>query len=199
VDGIHLDYIRYPGGNHCFGPPSRRAFEQWLGAPAGGWPRAALGGGALRPKYARWRADTITSFVRSARDLVRSVNPGIKLSAAVWGGYPDTIDSIGQDWGAWLREGLVDFVCPMNYTEDTFRFASQVRRQLALPGAASRVYPGLGVTSAESQLAADKAIEQVAALRRAGAPGFMLFDLSHTLREETLPALRLGATAPASE
>jgi uncharacterized lipoprotein YddW (UPF0748 family) len=196
VDGIHLDYIRYPGGNYCFAPQSRRSFEQWLGGPARGWPRSAMSGGALRAKYARWRTDGITSFVRSARDLLRSINPKVRLSAAVWGGYPDTIDSIGQDWGAWLREGLVDFVCPMDYTEDTFRFAAQVNRQLALPRAAGHVYPGLGVTSAESQLPADKVIEQIASLRRAGAAGFMLFDMSHTLREETFPALRLGATRP---
>jgi hypothetical protein len=39
-------------------------------------------------------------------------------------------------------------------------------------------------------------IDQIQAARRAGCPGFALFDLDTTLRQEILPVLRMGATAP---
>ncbi|MBP7829701.1 MAG: family 10 glycosylhydrolase [Kiritimatiellae bacterium] len=194
VDGIHLDYIRYPNGNSCFSPVSRREFEKDRGRRVDDWPRAAAPGGPLAAEYQRWRAGRITAFVRAVSREVRAVRPGLKVSAAVFSSYPESVASVGQDWGAWLQEGLVDFVCPMTYTSDAADFAARTQKHLALPGAKGRVLPGLGVTADECQLAADQAIEQIVAARRLGAPGFMLFDLSHTLREDILPYLRMGVT-----
>ncbi|MBN1268878.1 MAG: family 10 glycosylhydrolase [Kiritimatiellae bacterium] len=195
LDGVHLDYVRYPGSDACFAPASRAAFETWLGRKAAGWPGSVRAGGKLAPEFRRWRTQQISLFVRRVTRELKAVKPGIRVSAAVWGNYPACVDSVGQDWAEWVAKGYVDFVCPMNYTEDPTRFTTMTHDQLQLPGARGRVFPGLGVTAHESQLSADQVIEQVAALHRLGAPGFVLFDLSHTLREETLPALRWGLTA----
>lgn len=192
VDGIHLDYVRFPSANACFSPASKDAFEAWLGHKVWPWPSAVRRGETL-DEFRRWRAGLITDFVRQARQVVRRANPNMKLSAAVWGGYPDTIPSIGQDWGLWLREGYLDFVCPMNYSEDTYKFSALTQKQLALPGAAGRIFPGIGVTASESQLRPDQVVEQIAIARRLGATGFSLYKLSQTLRQETLPLLREGA------
>lgn len=196
VDGVHLDYVRYPDANACYAPATRRAYEAWLGRALLPWP-ASVRAGAQQANFRTWRARVITDFVRAAGRRMKAVKPDLKVSAAVWGGYPDTIASIGQDWGAWLREGDVDFVCPMDYSEDQFRFSALVQKHVQLPGARNRIYPGIGVTSAESQLRPDEVVEQIAALRRLGANGFVLFDLSQTLRLETLPILSRGATRPA--
>lgn len=196
LDGIHLDYVRYPDSSADYSPATRAAFERWLGRSPGAWP-ASVRSGALREKFLAWRAGIITDFVKQTRQRVRQVNPKLTLSAAVWGGYPDTIASIGQDWGAWLKDGQLDFVCPMNYADDTYKFSALTQKQLALPGAKGRIIPGIGVTSAESQLSADKVIEQIAIARRLGAPGFALYKLSQTLREETLPILKEGAAKQA--
>ena len=114
----------------------------------------------------------------------------------MYSSYPDSIASVGQDWGAWLREGIVDFVCPMDYDTDPASFAVSVRKQLALPRARGRIYPGIGVTAVESRLPPDQVIAQIRAVADAGAAGFMLFDLNPTLQRETLPILRLGITRP---
>jgi uncharacterized lipoprotein YddW (UPF0748 family) len=193
VDGIHLDYVRYPSAQACFAPETRAAFERWLGRPAGDWPAAARSG-ALRDEYRQWRVSVITDFVRQTRQRVTRVNPDLKLSAAVWGGYPDILASIAQDWPTWLRDGDLDFVCPMNYADDTYKFSALTQKQLALPGARGRIFPGIGVTASESQLRPDQVVEQIAIARRLGAPGFALYKLSQTLRQETLPLLMEGAT-----
>jgi len=195
IDGLHLDYVRFPGSDYCYCSSCRSAFGAWLGKPIKNWPAAVQGSGPLAPSFRKWRVQQITSFVRTASERARALRPSIKVSAAVWGNYPACIQSVGQDWDSWLRKGYVDFVCPMNYTVDLSQFSTLTHAQLALPGAQGRIYPGIGVTADESQLRADQVIEQVAALRRLGAKGFMLFDLSHTLRDETLPALSVGATA----
>jgi len=195
VDGVHLDYVRYPSSDLSFSPASRKAFERWLGRETKNWPADVQPGGNLDGDYKRWRAATISKFVREAHDALKAIRPDLKFSAAVWGNYPDCMKSVGQDWASWLDAGIVDFVCPMNYTVDRTRFSALVRNQLALPRAAGRVYPGIGVTAAESQLEPDQVIEQVRALRKLGANGFVLYDLSHTLLDETLPALKAGATS----
>ena len=72
-----------------------------------------------------------------------------------------------------------------------------MRTQVAYPGAAGRIIPGIGVTADESRLDSAQVVRQVALARQAGCPGFVLFALSGTLRDETLPALRQGITRPA--
>jgi uncharacterized lipoprotein YddW (UPF0748 family) len=152
-------------------------------------------GGRLKKQFSRWRRDQITRLVRDVSALSRKLRPGIKVSAAVYGRYPLCAESVGQDWGEWLRKDYVDFVCPMNYTEDLKRFTALTRAQLLLPAARNRIYPGLGVTANESSLDPPQVIDQVRALRQAGAAGFVLFDLDGGLARETLPILRLGITA----
>jgi len=202
VDGIHLDYVRYPGDNACFCTGCRRRFGQRLGEEIRGWPRSAYSGN-LSGKYDAWRSEQITVFVRAVHDLVKkagvptfptSRRVGIGISAAVYPEYPGCINSIGQDWGRWLKEDLVDFVCPMDYTVNNGAFKNLVRRQLALANAGGRVFPGLGVTAMESQLSPDQVIEQIAQTRAAGAGGFVLFDLNRTLEKDVLPILSFGIT-----
>jgi uncharacterized lipoprotein YddW (UPF0748 family) len=196
VDGIHLDYVRFANPGYCYCRQCRATFEKSRGGKAAGWPASCRPGGRLWRAYRDWRVAQIRQFVRRAGAAVRGERPGIRVSAAVWGNYPGCADSVGQDWAQWVRDGAVDFVCPMNYTADSKRFAEWTRGQVALPGLRGRVYPGIGVTAAESQLRPDQAVEQVLAARRLGAAGFMVFDMSHTVRRETIPLFRMGLTAP---
>ncbi len=196
VDGIHLDYIRYPDSSSCFSGYTRQRFEHDSDRAVADWPADVRHGGARHGEFTRWRAGIITAFVRQTRALVREKKPEAKLSAAVWGGYPEIVTSIGQDWGAWMKEGLLDFVTPMNYAQELYRFTALIDQQLPLPGVRGRIFPGIGVTANESQLRGDQVIEQILALRQRGVGGFALFDLSQTLVDDTLPALRLGITRP---
>ena len=83
----------------------------------------------------------------------------------------------------------------MNYTTAPAQFEEYLNVQLALPSAKGRVFPGIGVTAAESRLNANGVIDQLRALRNHGAEGFALFDLNHVLEYEILPTLKLGAMA----
>lgn len=196
VDGVHLDYIRYPARDAGYSAAARDAFERKLGRKAAKWPADALPGGPLAAAFEAWRAETITAFVREAAREIKAIRPSIKLSAAVYGQFPDCRASVAQDWGGWLRNGYIDFVCPMNYTENLTSFSDLVYRQLNLQGARPRVYPGLGVTANESQLMADQVIEQILSLRQLGSRGFVLFNLDPEMRDRILPALKMGVTRP---
>ena len=193
IDGIHLDYIRYPGRDSCYCSTCRERFEADLGATVSSWP-AAVVGGDLGPGYRVWRQRHITRLVQAVNREVKKINPNLKVSAAVYGHYPSCANSFGQNWGQWLRYRHVDFVCPMNYEPRLDKFRRLVEMQLALPGADGRVYPGIGVTANDARLDSGQTITQIDVLRTIGANGFMIYELNDTVANEILPMLSLGVT-----
>lgn len=193
VDGIHLDYIRYNDGHTCFCSFCRDAYARDTGRSVASWP-PPTDPWEKRKNYYRWRSGQITRFVRDVSVLAREIRPGIKISAAVYGKYPSCVEGVGQDWALWLKSGYVDFVCPMNYTANVSQYTDYVRAQLALPGAAGRVYPGIGVTALESRLDPVQVVDQIIAGRKEGAPGFTLFELNRVVEKEIFPVLNLGIT-----
>jgi uncharacterized lipoprotein YddW (UPF0748 family) len=195
TDGVHLDFVRYPDFLSSLGPTVKARFEKDTGRRAADWPEDVKSG-ALRAQFMRWRAEQVSDLVQAAQRVVKRDAPGKLLTAAVFGKYPSCVDAVGQDWESWINIGLVDYVVPMNYTEDSGKFNEWLTQQTRTRKQALKVLPGIGVTAAESRLDAAQVIDQIQAVRRAGCPGFALFDLDTTLRQEVLPVLRMGVTAP---
>ncbi|MBQ4142408.1 MAG: family 10 glycosylhydrolase [Thermoguttaceae bacterium] len=171
VDGVHFDYIRYDSGCWCDG--CRERFEKKSGRKVENWPKDVLSG-ERKEEFYQWRADQITHIVKSVSKRMRAEHPDVKLSAAVFQGYPGTIYSVGQDWGLWAREGCVDFLCPMNYTLDAETFENLCRQQMKVVPEGFPLYFGVG----EWKLRPDETFEQLYRADRAGAKGFTIFDLS---------------------
>ena len=195
VDGIHLDYIRYPGSHACYCDGCRQRFVLATRLQIDEWPAAVLPKtGTHSEKYIEWRAQQITRLVRMLHKRLREADPKIKISAAVFGWYPGCIASIGQDWIAWAKAGYVDFVCPMNYTESTDYFTELLVNQLALMPKDVAIYPGIGATASNSLLTPDAVVEQIYVSRNLGASGWTIFDYSLDISETVLPAFTIGVT-----
>ena len=193
VDGIHLDYIRYPGSHACYCEACRNRFVLTTRQPIDVWPAAVLPNtGKYGDKYIEWRSQQITRLVRLLHKRLREANPNIELSVAVFGGYPACVTSIGQDWIAWAKAGYVDFVCPMNYTEDTNYFTQLLVDQIALMPKDVAIYPGIGATATNSLLTPDAVVEQIYLSRSLGASGWTIFDYSLDISETVLPAIGMG-------
>jgi uncharacterized lipoprotein YddW (UPF0748 family) len=194
LDGVQLDYIRYKSSDTCYCAGCRTRFTRETGIRVNRWP-AEVRTGSKTAAYRQWRREQISRFVADAHREITAIKPGIKLSASVYAGYPGCADSIAQDWAAWLRNGWVDFVCPMNYTADSTKFSEWYRTQTSYPGVRGKLFAGIGVTSLECRLNAVETIHQINRLRREGATGFTLFEANPTLRDDILPYLGMGATA----
>ena len=193
VDGIHLDYIRYPGSHACYCEECRERFVLATRQQIDEWPAAVLPNtGKYGDKYIEWRSQQITRLVRLLHKRLREADPNIKLSVAVFGGYPACVTSIGQDWIAWAKAGYVDFVCPMNYTEDTDYFTQLLVDQLALMPKEVAIYPGIGATATNSLLTPDAVVEQIYLSRSLGASGWTIFDYSVDISQTVLPAIGMG-------
>ena len=193
VDGIHLDYIRYPGSHACYCKGCRERFVRATRLQIDEWPAAVLPKtGTHSEKYIEWRTQQITRLVRMLHKRLREADPKIKISAAVFGWYPGCITTIGQDWIAWAKSGYLDFVCPMNYTEDSNYFTELLTNQIALMPKSVPIYPGIGATASNSLLTPDAVVEQIYVSRNLGASGWTIFDYSLDISETVLPALAIG-------
>lgn len=192
VDGLHFDYIRYPGREFCYCDGCRQRFQAEAGAKVADWPRDCYSG-SLKDKYHDWRCQQITQLVRSVYREAKRIKPSIQISAAVFGSYPECRISVGQDWVAWAKGRYVDFLCPMDYTDSDQRFINLVSNQLRLVEGNVPLYPGIGATASNSTLPPDRVVGQVHHARSLGAAGFTIFNLSQGTIESIAPGFALGA------
>lgn len=165
VDGIHLDYIRYPGTQYSYDAASAAAY-------------AASGSG----DHAAWQREQVTDTARRVYDAV-----DVPVTAAVWGIYENSFGWSGvsqgnidyfQDSGAFLEEGVLDADIPMIYWGVTDTPGDRLDFRTLAADHLSRahgrhVYPGI---TAEDGL--DVAVKCAQAARELGAPGYVLFDWS---------------------
>ncbi len=186
VDGIHFDYIRYPNRHHDYSDYSRQAFEKSRGKKVVNWP-ADCYSGTLKEEYAQWRRDQITHVVAEVSRRARELKPDIKISAAVFSGYPDCRNTVAQDWPLWARRGYVDFLCPMNYTDDDRTLISLISRQRKVLPDGFPLYTGIGATASRSRLDTERVLGQIFLASQNGAQGFVIFNLS----EDTLGRIAL--------
>lgn len=191
VDGLHFDYIRYPGDECCYCDGCRGRFEADAGVKVEHWPKDCHSG-VLRQKYHDWRCEQITRLVRTVHDETKRLRPALKISAAVFGAYPDCRESVGQDWVSWIKSGYLDFVCPMDYSDTDQPFVNLVTNQLKLVEGRIPVYPGIGAWRLNT---ADRVAAQIHYARQLGAPGFTLFNLDAGAAEQFLPGLTQGVGA----
>jgi uncharacterized lipoprotein YddW (UPF0748 family) len=164
LDGIHLDYIRYPmeyhGGDVSYDPVSLARFKQKYGATP-------------RERPAQWNAfrrDQITDLVKRICTIVKAQSPNLMLSAAVCADYEMAMGGHRQSSLTWLNEGYVDCIIPMNYTDDMtlFQRRASVFMQNRRRGL---VYMGMEAKRGESAI-----LSQMALLRKSKAHGMSLFD-----------------------
>ncbi|MFA6929480.1 MAG: family 10 glycosylhydrolase [Lentisphaeria bacterium] len=192
VAGIHFDYIRYPNNGSDFSFDARLAFEKDLGRPVQNWPSDCRSPGVDYLAYAEWRRNNITRLVREVSHEAKKIRPGIKVSAAVYGDWESARLSIAQDAEAWIDEGLLDFICPMNYTASAEEFTFLLTKQLSRVHNRIPIYPGIGI-----HLLPDSAAvaEQIMLSRKTGADGFVCFQHTADFALNILPQLGQGVSS----
>ncbi|GAC1366129.1 MAG: hypothetical protein NVSMB42_26110 [Herpetosiphon sp.] len=117
LDGLHLDYIRYPSPHFGYNPTSLKRFQ----AETGRGDRPVFND----EQWMQWRRDQVTKLVKRIFLNVVAERPRMMISMAgiAWGDGPrggDFHTSAAyyvtlQDWQGWLEQGYVDSVLLMNY------------------------------------------------------------------------------------
>ncbi|MFZ4665931.1 MAG: glycoside hydrolase family 10 protein, partial [Prochlorotrichaceae cyanobacterium] len=125
VDGIQLDYIRYPfqdiagGTTFGYGKAGRERFQQRTGVD----PKTLTPQHPLWEAWQNFRIEQVDTFVAEVGQNLRRNHPEMKLSVAVFA-FPthERLAKLQQNWEAWAKRGDVDLVCLMAYAMDTNRF-----------------------------------------------------------------------------
>ena len=200
LDVLDMDFIRYSDRTCCCCPTCRAAFESTIGKSIANWPadvfKDETKGGYLN-QWRTYRMEVITSHVRDVRAAVKSVNPEIELSCAVFPSAEGARISEGQDWVSWCRRGLVERVTPMNYEVALSGFEGKLSTQAMFKDITNvRFEPSFGpVRWHGASSVVEKALmaaRHIDALRRHGYKGYGFFQLT----AETKPIIELLAQGP---
>jgi uncharacterized lipoprotein YddW (UPF0748 family) len=182
VDGIHLDYIRYPGSGYDFGKLMVDGYRSKWGKNIFEVVSGDMNQDPNLDMYSKWieyRTEQVDSIVCDIRAIIRAKNPAVELSAAVKPEPDEAFFKFGQNWTGWVNKGLVDFVVPMSYylEKNVFEFILDLSLRRVDK---EKVVPGIGIY----RLAPDKAMEQVEIAKTRGTAGFCLFSYQSLLTDE---------------
>ena len=186
LDGIHFDYIRYPG----------QKFEDWNSF-------RLYSDGVERDE---WRRNNITQFVREMYGRIISEKPMMKVGSAPLGIYKpipgaqsgfSAYAEVYQDSRLWLQEKIQDYVAPQLYWD----FGEQTNpndpdfRALCIDWSKNNfgrhVYAGLGVYRENIQ---KEITEQIYLTRTVACQGQSFFRYENIL---DLPGIALTYKYPA--
>jgi uncharacterized lipoprotein YddW (UPF0748 family) len=187
LDGIHLDYVRYPGPDFDYSRAALTEFRAYLDADLTAAerrrfdPRDVTSLIAMTDVYpegwANYRRARLNTLVMRARTAVKKRRPEVLFSAAV---YPDPVEAATtrlQDWRTWIENRMIDVVCPMAYTPDASVFASQIAFVREVSGGHA-VWAGIGAY----RLSSSQTVQNIQTARRLGAEGIVLFSYDSLTR-----------------
>ena len=181
IDGIHLDYVRFPAAEFDYSRGALQQFKQAVLPDLSADDRAKAAARERLDPFAypnlfpeRWNAfrrSRLTALVMRVRTAARSARPSILVSAAVVPDAQDAFERRLQDWRTWLDQSLIDVLCPMAYTQEPRLFNEQVAtvRDYA---AGRPVWVGIGAY----RLSSADTVRFIGATRRLGTAGFILFS-----------------------
>ncbi len=195
VQGIHLDFVRYPGSFFGAGGSLADDFEKEYGLSVSDLPEklkrqdfAAWLNGSLATDQKRlftarliWdyqRAAEVTKLVAMVREALLEIRPGIRLSASV---FPDPLEAFldkGQDWPLWLSSGIVDEIFVMNYFGDKTRVGALYDQVVQVVGTTEKIWLGLG-----SYIKSAAEIAEEMARCSTGKQAACFFSLGHFLSQ----------------
>ncbi len=190
LDGVHFDYIRYPGPDFDYSRATLERFRNWIIPSLEPATLQSLEvryendpltyADAFPEAWEHFRRQQIDDVLERVRLGVKSRSPGTLVSAAVLADSAAALER-GQNWIGWLEGGMLDAVAPMAYTRDDTLFADQILRALVAATGRAGVWAGVGAfqNSFEGTLAQ---IEISIAL---GVEGVALFSYDWAVAEST--------------
>lgn len=186
VDGLHLDYVRYPNPAYDFSRVSLDRFQEEMAGRLPAEDREFLESQTLvdpifypdnfPTQYAAFQRRQVDLLVERLHKELKQARPDLLLSAAVFADSHLASQFRFQDWPNWARHGWLDILCPMAYTPETERFQSLLEG-VRKAAAGQAVWIGIGAY----RQGVEQAKEKIALARAAGVEGFVLFSYNSSV------------------
>lgn len=214
VDGIHLDYFRYPSYEYSFSPSGRTNFRlKYQADPLdiiGNDKRPVTQAGidqysSVARTYRENLRENLTALLKSIRREIKKNHSDIELSVAVKPDAEIAKNYYFQDWLNWVKNGDVDFVALMNYRIDWNEFLDHLTGE-NLKSSREKILVGISTYNQKPQ-AVKRRMNYV---RNNEWAGYVLFSYNHlNTNREFLRRLRMyqnfggndefGSTRPAGD
>ena len=186
VDGIQLDYIRYPFQSRStamgFDFTGKELFEKETGYSLDSLDNETY------EEWLKWKTDKVSSFVKDTSTALRKIKPNLQISAAVYAGdQRRRLATIQQDWERWIENGWVDTLSPMSYATNSEKLTELAGYVNNTSNNKALIYPGLAIR----QLDTAGFLEQLDTVRGLGMVGNTIFAMAH-LNNDKLDILETG-------
>ena len=186
IDGLHLDYARYPAHETSNDRLGRRLFAKARKAEPG-------------LDRATWQRRQLSKLIKRLRAKVHEVRPRAMVSAAVtgiyrdlwgWDGVTQGFVDFHQDSHGWAEQGAVDALIPMIYWPPTTKPGARtdfvtLAEHFAPLGAKVTLLAGLNVEAGDFEVLR----REVAIAREKGFDGFVLFAWASLVKRGWLERL----------
>lgn len=203
VDGINLDYIRYPdkssaGREFGYTMASVQKFLDTYGYTFRGddnpdeaqlradFDKFISSDASIDAQWDNFRRSLVTQMVVDLRDAMRAVKPGGLVSIATGPSPDESKNNLYQDWGQWVRSGIIDLCTPMAYYTDADVVENIAGQEITIINNLAYNYVGLGPYL---KLAPNEWVNQISAAQSAGAMGYALFSSEQVLTDPDAVAL----------
>jgi len=200
VDGVHLDYLRYPTEAFDYSRGAIAAFRALHAPDAPAAERARLDARSkaeptlwtsfLPDSWEAYRRDRLTTLATRLAGAVRRARPQAMVTIAVNPNAEEAATRRLQNWRAWAAAGEFDAICPMAYAVDPKEFADQLTEARAAAGT-TPLWVGVGAYQLPVAVTADR----LRLVRHAGAAGVLLFSYE-ALAPTPGPSAYLAALRP---
>ena len=175
VDGIHLDYIRYPFESptgkitYGYGKAAREKFKEQTGLD----PINLYPSNPLWSQWTKFKIEQIDNFVGAISQNLHQIRPDLTLSTAV---FPmpkrERLSKIHQHWETWVAKEWIDLLIPMTYATNSEKLYTLTHPLLEeFDRGKALLLPGIRLLDI-SEIAA---LDQMQLLRGMSTEGYALF------------------------
>ena len=178
LDGIGLDYIRYPSGTSLnFDENNRRQILERFGIDI---KKEGLGiwkDPEMRSKIRQYRAEKVGHIIKLVRDTVKAERPDMTLMACLISELDDARDLYGQNWersSEWL-----EYATPMNYGDRSLDEAMLAHQRDVCKKNKAIYIPAIGgMPPVHQKWTISTWAERVALQRKIGCDGIIIYRMN---------------------
>jgi uncharacterized lipoprotein YddW (UPF0748 family) len=176
MDGIGLDYIRYPTETALnYDENNRKQIQQKYGFDI-------LEGGmdvsrdpVKWSKIREYRGEKVREAIRRIHDAVKAAKPSITIMACLIS-EPELAPEYGQNWS--VSSKWIDYASPMNYDDRSADYKMLSAQKAAFEKNHARFIPALGgMPETHEQWTISKWAERVALNRKIGCDGLIIYRM----------------------
>lgn len=178
VDGIQLDYIRYPfqdpkaEQNFGYSKISRQIFQEQTGVDPINLERKD----PLWQEWVKFKTEQVNTFVREASQLIKNRRPEIILSTAV---FPlptqERLNRIQQNWETWATNHWVDMIVLMTYSLNNNNISTMIEPLFDDRLGSTLLLPGIRLLDMSDSVA----IDRTQLMRHLPTGGYSLFAVEN--------------------